>query len=132
MEIKNSKVAELFKDKSRILVNFGIILVTLFFGISLIRNVARISKVKKDIKETEGRVEKLKTDNEELRQRLDEVKSQTFVEKQLRDRLGLAKEGETVIVLPEPEVLKKLAPNTPEEEETLPDPNWEKWYKLFF
>lgn len=117
---------------SLILINLGIILVTLFFGVSLIRNVVRISKVKKEIRLAEVRVEKLKEQNEELKGRLGEVQSQAFVEKQLRDKLGLAKEGETVLVLPEDEVLRRLAPDTPDEEETLPPANWEKWYKLFF
>ena len=67
-----------------------------------------------------------------MEQRLAEVKGEEYIEKQLRDNLGLAKEGEIVVVLPDEEILRKIAPSVPEEEDILPDPTWKKWLKLFF
>ncbi|MDP3994252.1 MAG: hypothetical protein Q8P91_00270, partial [bacterium] len=60
-----------------------------------------------------------------------EAKKQEYIEKQLRDKLGLSKEGETIVVLPDADTLRKLVPPIPGEEEILPDPNWKKWLKLF-
>lgn len=67
-----------------------------------------------------------------LEKQLSETESSQFVDKQLRDKLGFAKEGEVVIVLPEQNELKKLAPPKIIEEEYVPQANWEKWKKLFF
>ena len=41
------------------------------------------------------------------------------------------KDGETIVVLPEEETLRKMAPRFEREEEVLPDPTWKKWVKLF-
>jgi cell division protein FtsB len=109
----------------------GIGLVILFV-ISLIRNFSKIGGAKKRIEAAEERVERLKEENEEAKKRLAEVKGEEYIEKQLRDKLGLAKEGEIVIVLPDEETLRKIAPSLPEEEDVLPDPTWKKWLKLFF
>jgi hypothetical protein len=70
--------------------------------------------------------------NAELGKRLAEVKSQDYIEKQLRDKLGLAKPGEIVVVMPDADTLRKLAPKPVEEEAVLPDPTWKKWLRLFF
>ena len=43
----------------------------------------------------------------------------------------MAKEGEIVVILPDPETVRKFAPSIYTEEEPLPDPNWKKWLKLF-
>ena len=100
--------------------------------LSLARNVARILKAGQKVEEAVSRVEKLKEENEELKKRLETVGSQEYIEKQLRDNLGLAKQGEEVIVLPDEETLRALAPRIQQEQESLPDSNWKKWMKLFF
>ncbi len=74
----------------------------------------------------------LKKENEELQKRLTETQSPVYIERELRDKLGLAKRGEVVVVLPDAEILKRLAPKSSEEEDFLPDPTWKKWAKLFF
>jgi len=104
----------------------------LVLSISLIRNVIKISQAGKVVGEASLRVEILKEENLKLQERLSEVQGEAYVEKELRDKLGLAKEGETVLVLPEEDIVRSLAPKLTEEEETLPDPNWKKWLKLFF
>jgi len=104
----------------------------LVLSISLIRNIIKISQAGKVVGEASLRVEILKEENLKLQERLSEVQGEAYVEKELRDKLGLAKEGETILVLPEEDIVRSLAPKLTEEEETLPDPNWKKWLKLFF
>ena len=104
----------------------------LVLSISLIRNIIKISQAGKRIDEAEARVESLKEENLKLQQRLDDVLSESYIEKELRDKLGLAKEGETILVLPEEDIVKSLAPETVEEPEALPEHNWKKWVRLFF
>jgi cell division protein FtsB len=106
-------------------------LATLFL-ISLVRNVFKISEAKKSIDEARARVEKLARENKELSEKLQSVQSENYTEKQLRDKLGMAKEGETVVILPDTETVKKLAPRVEEEEGALPDPVWKHWLRLFY
>lgn len=108
------------------------IFVGILFLLSLIRNISKISEARKRIEKVAERVEKLREENEEIKKKLAEVKGEEYIEKQLRDKLGLAKEGEIVVVLPDEETLRKIAPSIPEEEDVLPDPTWKKWLKLFF
>lgn len=111
----------------------SLLLIVLFLALtlSLYRSISRIGRANLGIEEAQERVDKLEKGNQELEEKIREVRNVEFVEKQLRDKLGLAKEGEIVIVLPEDEVLRKLAPKIEEEEEVLPDPNWKRWVKLF-
>lgn len=119
-------------DKSKYLITIVVIFLIFFLGFSLLRNIGKVSKVKKEIKEREARVENLKKENEKLISTLNQTQSGEFVEKQIRDKLGLAKEGEIVLVLPDSQTLEKLAPDLPSDEVLLPLKNWEKWYRLFF
>jgi len=125
----------LFWDKVKVKLKSYYIYVGLFLGflflLSLIRNISKIADAEKRISKAQERVEKLRKENEETERRLAEVKGEEYIEKQLRDKLGLAKEGEIVVVLPDEETLRKIAPGIAEEEDFLPDPTWKKWLKLF-
>ena len=101
------------------------------FAASLVRNVVRIKNAQDRVEKMRERVEKLQKENEKLQVKVEEAKKQEYIEKQLRDKLGLSKEGETIVVLPDADTLRKLVPPIPEGEETLPDPNWKKWAQLF-
>jgi cell division protein FtsB len=105
---------------------------TLFLGLSLIKSVSDVRGVEKRISDKEREIEGIKNQQTELSKKLEMAKSQEFVESQLRNKLGLSKEGEIVVILPPEETLKKIAPKPPEETTLLPDPNWKKWMKLFF
>lgn len=126
------KVIERLRNKLKTYSNYLLIFIFLLMLASLIRNILRVVESNKRIEKIQGRVEKLKKENEELEEKLAVTKSEKYIEEQLRDKLGLAKEGEIVIVLPDEKILETLAPSLEEEEETLPDPNWRKWLKLFY
>jgi len=111
--------------------SYLLLILALLFVISLVRNIIKIVEAGKRIDEAKARVEKLKDENSQLKSKLSQVQSETFIEKQLRDRLGLAKEEEIIVVLPDEETLRQIAPKVAEEEENLPDPIWKKWLKLF-
>jgi len=87
--------------------------------------------VRKEIEDKKAEVARLQIEAEEIQRRIDQAQTTDFVEKEIRNRLGLVKESEIVVVLPEEEVLRSLAPKVPEDIEILPDPNWKKWLKLF-
>jgi cell division protein FtsB len=111
--------------------NLLVILFALFLVLSLFRNVNRINKARERIEEKNVDVQELAEDNEELRRRIEEIESTEYIERQIRDNLGMVKEGEVVIILPEDDVLKALAPEMFVEIEDTPQANWEKWKDLF-
>lgn len=106
--------------------------VLVFLVLSLLGNISRIKEVGLKIEKEEERVHKLQKENEELRKNLEITKSEEFIEKQLRDNLGLAKDGEIVVILPDAETVKKFAPREDEDEQITLNPNWKKWLELFF
>lgn len=107
------------------------IVVLVFLGVSLLRNISNVKSVNDRIEEKEKEVARVEKEQEDLQKRLEFTQSQEYMEEQLRNKLGLAKEGETVVIMPPPEVLKKIAPKYEEEKDVLPDPNWKRWLKLF-
>lgn len=62
---------------------------------------------------------------------INETRTEEYIETELRQKLGLTRENEIVIILPEDEVVRRFAPNQELYTEELPDPNWKKWVKLF-
>lgn len=101
------------------------------FGFSLFKSIAKVKEAKKRIETAKTKVENLKQEEASLEVELKKVQSEAFLEKQLRDKLGLAKEGETVVILPDKKALQDLVPAVPEEEDTLPKPVWQRWLDLF-
>ena len=108
--------------------------ITIFFVLvaSMIKSFKRLSDGDELIAKNEVRLEKIKEENAKLTEQLKVIQSEEYSEKQYRDKLGLAKEGEIIVVLPEADVVRKLSPSIPEEQEIRPRPNWQKWFDLFF
>jgi cell division protein FtsB len=127
-----NKTQNLLKTKVKKYLKYFLLALGVIFLISLVRNVFRISEAGKSIDEAKNRVDKLAEENAELKSRLQAVQSESYTEKQLRDKLGMAKEGETIVILPDTETIKKIVPAQEEEEEILPDPVWKRWLKMFY
>ncbi len=121
----------LARFKSVSLVSYGMLFLALFLSFSLVRNVVSFSKANQRLSGEEAKITQLEKEIIELESQVKSVGKNEFIEKQARDKLGLAKEGEIVVVLPEDEVLASLAPKIPRADEFLPEPNWKKWLKLF-
>ncbi len=127
-----NKILGLVKDKLRTYSEYLLILLSILLVISLARNILKISQADNKIEDAEQELEDLKVESQELKVEVNALQSEEYIEKQLRDKLGLAKEGEIVLVLPEEEILRRLAPKQADEEEMLPDPIWKKWLNLFY
>lgn len=65
-------------------------------------------------------------ENQFLKERLFYVKTDRFVEKEAREKLGMSKPGEFIIIAPTSTPLNK------ERIEIDTKPNWRKWFELFF
>lgn len=115
----------------RHITRWGFLLLAVLLTISLVRNIIKSQAADNKIEEAKTKLEALKKENQELANKLESVNSDEYIEKQARDKLGLVKEGEMVIVLPDEEEIKGLIPESNSEEDYLPDPNWKRWLKLF-
>ncbi len=110
---------------------YGIWLLILLLVLNLAKDIGRARAIKNQIAAEKEKITKIEADNARLEEELIQTQSPDFIEKEVRNKLGLAKEGEAVVVLPDAETLRKLAPQIPVETDSLPDPNWKKWLKLF-
>mgnify|MGYP001594732831 CR=1 FL=1 len=108
------------------LLNLFIIIIGLLLIVNLTRSIVELLGSWNKIDEVKKEMEFSQKKNDELKIKLEKVQSREFIEKIARDKLGLAKEGETVVILPsiEPEATKSGV------ETNLP--NWQKWWQLFF
>ena len=125
---KESKGQKSVLEKLAPYAGYGVLVFLVF---SLLGSISRIKDVGSQIDRERDKVDKIKQESEELHKNLDIVKSEEFIEKQLRDNLGLAKEGEIVVILPDTEMVKKFAPREEEDEKPVLNPNWKEWMYLF-
>ena len=108
------------------LVYWGMVAMMGVFTVRLSRNVWKLWKAGERIKDAESGVRSQELENQELQKRLAEVQSPEFIEREAREKLGLGKEGETIIVLP-PQNEKSNTQYSISNE-----PNWKKWWNLYF
>ncbi len=109
-----------------------LIFVSFLLILSFARGVFRLISSRDKIDKARERLSQLQVEKEQLTTKLKEINSDTFKEVQLRDNLGLAREEETVVVLPSEDVLRKLSPRIQKEQLQKEDkPIWQKWVDLF-
>lgn len=90
------------------------------------------------LKEAEDKLAEVKIENKKLQKKLEYYQSDEFLEEQVRNKLQMAKPGETVLILPEEinQGTSLLATSSasvaPSEEEKEDLANWKKWFKLFW
>lgn len=109
----------------------GALIIFVILTSSFVKSLNRIKMGDTVIQKTKVKIEKAEEENKKLSEQLEITQSEEFLENQLRNKLGLAKEGEIILVLPEADIVRKLSPIIPVEEEIKPKPNWQKWLELF-
>ncbi len=77
------------------------------------------------LKNKNNQVLLLEKENQVLESRLKKVADSSYVEEVAREKLGMAKTGEVVVVIPESDLLP------PAVEESLPPLVWQQWWKRF-
>lgn len=113
-----------FMFRNRVFI-FIIVLLLIYLIISSIRSILELQKAGQTVLEYEKEYQEAKKKNEELKERLREVQRPEFIEREAREKLGMGKPGELIIIIPE----ITLAPERKKERNLA---NWEKWWKLFF
>ena len=129
--MKKIKLAENIKKKLYKFTGYAIWLLIVLLGFSVARSLEISAQIKAEVAAEEAKVAKMQEDNRKLQAQILESQGGEFIERQIRDKLGLVKSGEAIVVLPDDETLRKLAPEEPTPAEVLPDPNYRRWLKLF-
>ena len=94
--------------------------------ISLSQKTADLVGRAKKWQEEKENLAQIEKENEELRAYLDYVESDSFLEKEARNSLGMSKEGEMMVVLPQRIEVSNEITFSP------PSPVWQQWWELFF
>jgi len=106
-----------------------IIVIGVSLMVNLSRDILRLVKVGEQVQQAERVLERRQRENEQLVVQKEDYTSDEFVEEMARNKLNMAKEEETVVILPEnmAELLgrkkRQLAKSSP---------SWQQWWKLFF
>lgn len=77
------------------------------------------------------RVYLLEAKNKELKKRLLEIQSTDFIEQEARNKLGLGKSEETVVIIPEDKIKLILGTSTSSVQPKRLA-NWVGWFRVFF
>lgn len=112
----------------------GILQILIIFGcimavIGLTRSIIELRGRSNMAEERQGELDKVKKENEELKKRYEEVQTPEFVEREIRERLGLVKEGETLVLVDKNQSPRSEQPVSNSDPQL---PNWKLWTKLFF
>ena len=94
--------------------------------ISLSQKTADLVGRAKKWQEEKKNLAQIEKENEGLRAYLDYGESDSFLEKEARNSLGMSKEGEMMIVLPQEAEAKAETAFSP------PSSVWRQWWELFF
>ena len=111
----------------RNLLLFLAVLVSIVLVVSSSKRILNLRTTSQQVKDSEAQLENLRKENENLKKELEYKKSAEFAEGEIRNKLGLAREGEAVIILPKEEEKQLTTDNG-----QLTKPNWQKWRDLFF
>jgi cell division protein FtsB len=126
-----AKLSTYYRMMWKKLIGIGIWILIVILLASTVKNLGKVAGIKSAVQVEKVKIEKMKEENAKLQAQITQIQSPEFIESQIRNKLGLVKTGEAMVILPDAETLRKLAPQMPVEENTLPDPNWKKWIKLF-
>ncbi len=106
-----------------------VVLIILVIGYNLITQIMAATKSGERLSQAADVVYKLETKNRELKKQLAQIQSPDFLEEQVRNKLGLAKKGETLVVIPEEKIKQVLGASSSVQ---VRFSNWLGWLKVFF
>lgn len=111
----------------RKMVRLAVLIVCLIVGVGIIRSVYTLSQKKGIIKERQQVFNQLVEKNKQLQEDLKEATSPAFIEQAARDKLGLVREGETVIIM---DRTQNWELNDQKQQKEVA--SWKLWWRLFF
>lgn len=106
-----------------------IVLIIVFVAYNLINQIISATKSGERLSQAADAVYQLENTNKALRNKLSQVQSPEFMESEIRNKLGLAKKGETLVVITEDKLKSVLGVSQIAQ---IRLPNWQGWLKVFF
>lgn len=103
-----------------------VMLLSIILSVRAVATIIDLRARKYTVTERKEAVEKVKKENELLQKQLEAIKSDEYVEKIARDKLGMVKEGEAIVLLPDE------AKGASKKEEREDRTHWQQWWGLFF
>lgn len=108
----------------------AIILVGLIAGYNLVSQILEAAKSGERLTAAADTVYQLEKRNKELKKELQDAQSPQFIEEKARNKLGLGKVGETIVIIPDEKIKQILGASNSAAIIRLP--NWLGWWKVFF
>jgi cell division protein FtsB len=113
------------------LLNIFLILIAFFILIALARQITEAMQAGKRLDKSVEEVSLLQEQNKSLQIKLRKVQSPDHIEEIARDKMNMARLGETVVIIPKEALDRVLGTNSKNNgEENLP--YWQGWLRLFF
>lgn len=107
----------------------AIILISILVTYNLINQIKEAIKSGERLSQSADVVFSLEAKNKDLKKKLTEAQSLESIESEIRNKLGFAKKGETVVVIPEDKLKLVLGASSAAQVRL---PNWLGWVKVFF
>ena len=102
-----------------------IVIILLLIVNNLVRSIHDLWQKKDYITQVQQELDLQKQENQRLKSALSYSQSQEFIEKQARDKLFMVKAGEQKVLVPQES-------ESSQEAQKDNNPNWKKWWNLFF
>ncbi len=106
-----------------------IILVILVIVYNLVIQIMEAVKSGERLSQSADVVYKLEAKNRELKKQLSQTQSLDFIEEAVRNKLGFARKGEIIVIIPEEKLRLVLGAS---QSAVVRLPNWLGWLKVFF
>lgn len=106
------------------------VIVAVFVVYNLLSQILDALKSSERLSTEADSLYKLEAKNKELKLKLSQIQSPAFIEKEARNKLGLGKQGETLVIIPDEKIKEVLQASASAKEARLPNPLG--WWKVFF
>lgn len=105
---------------------FVTVIIALILAYNSFKRIKDFRLTAQTVDDRQTYLDSLKKENEELKKDLEYKESSQFAELEIRNKLGLAKPGEAVVIVPKEDNSDKL------QDTSRSKPNWQKWKELLF
>ena len=118
---------KLFKSR---LFRLIVTIVSILMVVSLSRSIMSLWGKYDIVKDRERELVREQEKNTRLKAEFEQVQSPEFIEREAREKLGMVKEGEAVVLMPQHQSSVISHQSSEERKEDMP--SWKKWWRLFF
>ncbi len=107
-----------------------VIFLSLLIAYNLLQQITQAIKSGERLSAATDALYNLQAKNKDLKKKLSEIQTPDFIEQAARDKLGLSKKGETVVIIPDQTMKLLLSASGSAQVARLPNPLG--WWRVFF